>query len=67
MEGAAFAQVACQEDIPWLVIRTISDNANGLAAQEFTEFLYEYKFESNKLLNILLENHLNAPWENKRI
>ena len=66
MEGAAFAQVACQEGIPWLVIRTISDNANGLAAQDFTDFLYEYKFESNKLLNILIKNHLNAPWENKR-
>ena len=65
MEGAAFAQVACQENIPWLVIRTISDNADGLAAQEFTEFLSEYKFESNKLLNILIKNHVNAPWENK--
>ena len=65
MEGAAFAQVACQENIPWLVIRTISNNADGLAAQEFTEFLSEYKFESNKLLNILIKNHVNAPWEKK--
>ena len=28
MEGAAFAQVAKQESIDWLVLRVISDSAN---------------------------------------
>ena len=47
MEGAAFAQVAIQEQISWLVIRVISDNADDLAAQNFNQFLSEYKSESN--------------------
>ena len=62
MEGAAFAQVACQENISWLVIRVISDNADDSAAQSFNEFLSEYKFESNKLLKALIGNYDNAPW-----
>ena len=63
MEGAAFAQVACQEKISWLVIRVISDNADDLAAQNFNQFLSEYKFESNNLLKVMIENYENAPWE----
>ena len=63
MEGAALAQVACQEKISWLVIRVISDNADDLAAQNFNQFLSEYKFESNKLLKVMIENYENAPCE----
>ena len=63
MEGAAFAQVASQEKISWLVVRVISDNADDLAAQNFNQFLSEYKFESNNLLKVLIENYENAPWE----
>ena len=32
MEGAAFAQVAFQENIPWCIIRVISDQADEDAA-----------------------------------
>ena len=63
MEGAAFAQVAIQEQISWLVIRVISDNADDLAAQNFNQFLSEYKSESNNLLKVLIENYDNAPWQ----
>lgn len=54
MEGAAVAQVAVQEEIPWLIIRTISDNADESAAENFTEFIKKYEKFSNKLISILL-------------
>ena len=39
MEGAAFAQVAFQEKVDWLLIRIISDEANEEASNDFKEFL----------------------------
>jgi len=50
MEGAAFAQVAFQEKVNWLVLRTISDNANETASSDFNEFLCEYKLKSFDLI-----------------
>lgn len=38
MEGAAVAQVCTLNKIPFLIIRTISDRAEGEASQEFLEF-----------------------------
>ena len=38
MEGGAFAQVAQQENVDWLVLRVISDSANEEANLEFKEF-----------------------------
>lgn len=56
MEGAAVAQVATQENIPFVVIRVISDNANDESGIDFNKFLEDYKIESWKLINsILLE------------
>ena len=46
MEGAAFAQVALQEKINWLLIRVISDNANNDADLDFKEFLEKYQNNS---------------------
>ena len=54
MEGAAVAQVATQEGIPWVIIRVISDEANSDAAQNFSEFLELYKKKSWDLLNTIL-------------
>ena len=51
MEGAAVAQVATQEGIPWVIIRVISDEANSNAAQNFSKFLELYKKNSWCLLN----------------
>ena len=33
MEGAAFSQVAFQEEVDWMVMRVISDEANENASQ----------------------------------
>ncbi len=56
MEGAAFAQVATQEKIKWIVLRTISDNAKSEANQTFEEFIEEYKEYSWDLVYSLLKN-----------
>ncbi len=39
MEGAALAQVCAVNGIPCLVVRTISDRADGDAVEDFTRFL----------------------------
>ncbi len=56
MEGAAFAQVAFQEKIPWCIIRVISDEADENAAENFQEFLEKYEKSSWKLIEIILKN-----------
>lgn len=38
MEGAAIAQVCYEHNVPFVVIRTISDNANGSADIDFVAF-----------------------------
>ena len=56
MEGGAFAQVAKQENIDWILLRVISDNANDAAEKDFNLFLNEYKNISWKLVEIFLNN-----------
>ena len=63
MEGAAVAQVAVQEGIPWLIIRVISDGADNSAEKNFIDFLEKYKKYSWDLINVLLKRYLEAPWE----
>ena len=55
MEGAAIAQIAYQEKIPFLVIRVISDSANGEASKDFSEFINEYKQISWFFIKIFFE------------
>ena len=50
MEGAAFAQVSIQEKVNWLVLRTISDEANETASSDFNKFISEYKSKSFDLI-----------------
>lgn len=61
MEGASFAQVANQEQIPWIVIRVISDEADSEAPQKFEEFIDIYKKYSAKLVSSLFNNFEQAP------
>ncbi|MBQ1532082.1 MAG: 5'-methylthioadenosine/adenosylhomocysteine nucleosidase [Solobacterium sp.] len=41
MEGGAIAQVCCQNKIPFVIIRAISDKADGSADMSFAEFVQE--------------------------
>jgi len=61
MEGAAVAQVAEQEKIPWLIFRVISDSANSSSDISFTEFMKSYKYFSWKLIKTLLADLENSP------
>ena len=38
MEGGAIAQICCQNGIPFVIIRAISDKADGSAEMDYTEF-----------------------------
>lgn len=56
MEGAAVAQVAIQEKLPWLIIRVISGSADDSATNDFSSFLNSYKLSSCHLIEALLNN-----------
>ena len=56
MEGAAFAQVASQEQIDWLVIRVVSDSADKSADLDFNNFLEKYRLYSWELISCFLRN-----------
>jgi adenosylhomocysteine nucleosidase len=61
MEGAAVAQVAEQEGIPWLVLRVISDGADANAAQSFGDFIHRYDRRAWCLIQALLSRAERAP------
>jgi adenosylhomocysteine nucleosidase len=61
MEGAAVAQVAEQEGIPWLVLRVISDGADETAAQSFEDFVKRYEQQAWRLIEALLQRCKDAP------
>ncbi len=56
MEGAAFAQVAEQEKIDWLILRVISDSADDSAKEDFSSFINEYKNFSLNLIKVCLSD-----------
>lgn len=60
MEGAAFAQVAFQEKVDWLVLRIISDEANENASSDFKKFLDDYKLKSFDLIKSLINSLLKG-------
>ena len=65
MEGAAVAQVAYQERVPFLIVRVISDGADNSADQTFTDFLKSYERFSWDLIYALLKRYKDAPWDKK--
>lgn len=56
MEGASIAQVAYQNKIPFIVIRSISDNANTGASVDFEKFVPIAVENSMVFIKGLLEN-----------
>lgn len=54
MEGGSIAQVCYLNNTDFLVIRTISDNANEEAAEDFTEFAKRSAQELTELIQSLL-------------
>jgi len=61
MEGGAVAQVAEQEDIPWVIVRVISDNADDNSAKDFDQFLKDYVLRSWKLIDCFLQDIPKFP------
>ena len=60
MEGAAVAQVAIQEKIPWIILRVISDNADNSAPQNFNDFLKDYELQSCKLIESIIDRLIHT-------
>ncbi|MFV8827603.1 5'-methylthioadenosine/adenosylhomocysteine nucleosidase [Alkalihalobacterium sp. APHAB7] len=56
MEGSAVAQVAMLNDIPYVIIRSISDKANGEAKMSFNEFVEVAAKQSNFIVKAMLEH-----------
>ena len=65
MEGAAVAQVAEQENIPWIILRVISDSADDSAANDFSKFISIYSQSSWHIIKNILINFENCPKFNK--
>lgn len=55
MEGAAIAQASYLNDIPFIIIRSISDNADGNAHVDYKEFEKEAIKNSNSLVLSLIK------------
>ncbi len=52
MEGAAIAHIACKNDIPFLVIRSMSDNADESAREELVEKHFDVSEYCDKAADI---------------
>lgn len=50
MEGAAIAHICCLNGVPYVIIRNISDSADGSAEVSFTEFCAEAAEHSGKIV-----------------
>jgi adenosylhomocysteine nucleosidase len=56
MEGASIAHVAYLNDIPFIIIRSISDNANNGAHMDYEKFKHIAVENSNKILRSMLKS-----------
>jgi adenosylhomocysteine nucleosidase len=56
MEGAAMAQVCAVNRVPFVLVRTISDRADGGAVHDFTRFLPEIARNSYAIVRHVLAN-----------
>ena len=55
MEGAAVGQVCTLNDVPYLVVRAISDRADGTSTDDFQAFLHDAAETSARLVLHLLD------------
>jgi adenosylhomocysteine nucleosidase len=56
MEGAAIAQVCYLNDVPFVIIRAISDKADGSSSMDYEEFKKKAAERSSAAVLYLLEN-----------
>ncbi|WP_168121986.1 5'-methylthioadenosine/adenosylhomocysteine nucleosidase [Paenibacillus sp. HB172176] len=56
MEGAAVAQVCVMNEIPFVVIRSMSDKADGSAHVNFAEFTQEASEHSYQMIDEIVKN-----------
>lgn len=56
MEGASIAQVCFLNNIPFVVIRSISDNANNGAHMDYEKFKYIAVENSTRIIETMLKN-----------
>lgn len=56
MEGAAVAQVCYMNRVPFVVLRGMSDKADGSAHVNFAEFTVESSQRSHRIVEHMLEN-----------
>ncbi len=66
MEGAAVGQVCAMNDVPFLVVRAISDHADGTSDFDFEAFMQEAARSSSEIVLSLLtapdgDGPLSAP------
>lgn len=58
MEGGAIAHVASLNEVPFLIIRSISDKADGSATMDYTQFSKMASYHSARLVEALIEKLL---------
>ncbi|MBW7474211.1 5'-methylthioadenosine/adenosylhomocysteine nucleosidase [Paenibacillus oenotherae] len=56
MEGAALAQVCAMNDVPYVVIRSMSDKADGSADVNFAEFTKEASVNSHRIIDEMIQH-----------
>ena len=56
MEGAAIAHICYMNSVPYVIIRNISDSADGSADVSFVEFCKEAVIHSGKIVLEMMKN-----------
>lgn len=57
MEGAAVAQVCCRNELPYVMLRSMSDKADGTASANYAEFSTEAANRSYEIIADMLANY----------
>ena len=57
MEGAAIGHTCYVNNIPFVIIRVMSDKADGSAHDNFNEFVYQAANYSKNIVKIILKKY----------